>query len=255
MWNRLVEVPSGRLLATLEAPDIFPPAVFTPDGTRIVTADSAGIAVWDLRSLRRELAALGLDWDAPPFPEPPASAPTRPLRVEVVGADRANLGWREEYLFPATLIAPAVNPFDADARARLGAALLNKGQPAAALAQLNLALALKPDLTVARQNRAEAEFRLGRWPAVVADSTRVIRKAPSNRMMFLRAQAYQHLGQHPLALADLNALLKGYPNDPKLYRLRADSHAALGHAAEAKADRNRAVELVGEDPRQLNNLA
>ena len=44
---------------------------FTPDGTRLVapSADSRAIHVWDLRLIRQGLKDLGLDWDAPPYPE------------------------------------------------------------------------------------------------------------------------------------------------------------------------------------------
>jgi hypothetical protein len=39
--------------------------LFTPDGTRLITLTSRnvpGIHIWDLRSIRQELAKLGLDW-------------------------------------------------------------------------------------------------------------------------------------------------------------------------------------------------
>jgi tetratricopeptide (TPR) repeat protein len=49
-------------------------------GTRVVH-------VWDLRSIRRGLAEVGLDWDAPPYQDA-GSTPRRPPAVEVVGAER-----------------------------------------------------------------------------------------------------------------------------------------------------------------------
>jgi WD40 repeat protein len=62
---RLVDVASGREIAQLPDPhlDAATPS-FTPDGTRLITLTNGnvrGIHVWDLRSIRRELAALGLD--------------------------------------------------------------------------------------------------------------------------------------------------------------------------------------------------
>jgi WD40 repeat protein len=61
---------------------------FSPDGTALLVQDRDhhGLRLWDLRELRRELAAVGLDWDRPPFPPAPA-VDARPLEVEVVGAD------------------------------------------------------------------------------------------------------------------------------------------------------------------------
>jgi WD40 repeat protein len=47
---------------------------FTPDGSRLILAsnDSRAVHVWDLRQLRRELAALELDWAGPSYgPAPP----------------------------------------------------------------------------------------------------------------------------------------------------------------------------------------
>src|SRR5262249_11977115 len=49
---------------------------------------SRAIHVWDLAAIRRHLAAMGLDWDAPPIPTPdPAEAAAPTLRVRVEGAD------------------------------------------------------------------------------------------------------------------------------------------------------------------------
>jgi hypothetical protein len=63
---RLVEVASGREVAQLPDPrlDSAIPS-FTPEGERLITLTNGtvpGIHVWDLRSIRRELATLGLDW-------------------------------------------------------------------------------------------------------------------------------------------------------------------------------------------------
>ncbi|HEY2252122.1 MAG TPA: hypothetical protein VGH74_13710 [Planctomycetaceae bacterium] len=86
---RLVEVPEGRELARLEDPDQnCGPASFTPDGTKLVVAARDGVRVWDLRGIRRELARLGLDWDAPPYP-PADEKNDEPLDVVV---DLGSLG-------------------------------------------------------------------------------------------------------------------------------------------------------------------
>jgi serine/threonine protein kinase/WD40 repeat protein len=82
---RLVHAGTGKEMATLEAREFgWTSAMrFSPDGTRVaVGTGNHTIHVWDLRSLRRGLADLDLDWDLPPYP-PAAPAPTTPLRVEV----------------------------------------------------------------------------------------------------------------------------------------------------------------------------
>jgi WD40 repeat protein len=80
-----------RPLATLETPE--GPANLTglslsPDGTRLAaTTDYNVIALWDLRRLRQELAALDLDWEMPPYPAATqAVEPVRALTVEIRGA-------------------------------------------------------------------------------------------------------------------------------------------------------------------------
>ena len=78
---RLVETETGRTLARLESPE---PSVgwpvFSPDGSRLVVTTNAGQAVhvWDLRTIRRQLLAMGLDWDAPPYSDQDPADPSLP---------------------------------------------------------------------------------------------------------------------------------------------------------------------------------
>jgi serine/threonine protein kinase/WD40 repeat protein len=77
---RLVDPATGRGLAHLEPPEPQPIVSmgFSPEGQLLtLTFDSDSIQVWDLAALRRGLAGLDLDWDAPGDPEPvPATSPT-----------------------------------------------------------------------------------------------------------------------------------------------------------------------------------
>ena len=85
---RLVETETGRTLARLESPDlcrVWP--VFSPDGSRLVvsTHDGSAAHVWNLRTIRRQLAAMGLDWDAPAYSDQdPAASSVPPIKhVEI----------------------------------------------------------------------------------------------------------------------------------------------------------------------------
>ena len=83
---QLVEAETGRLVASLDDPQQSRSrqATFTADGSRLILASEDGRAahVWDLRAIRRELVAMGLDWDWPPLPEPDVTTPAAgPLRV------------------------------------------------------------------------------------------------------------------------------------------------------------------------------
>jgi tetratricopeptide (TPR) repeat protein len=87
---RLVETETGRTIARLESPDLcgVGSAAFSPDGSRLVvtTQDGPAVHVWDLRAIRRQLARMGLDWDAPAFseddPASPALPPLPPLKID-----------------------------------------------------------------------------------------------------------------------------------------------------------------------------
>ena len=61
---RLLECETGRELATLAETDQSP-FCFSPDGTLLVTGDASSeiVRLWDLRSIRQQLAAMKLDWD------------------------------------------------------------------------------------------------------------------------------------------------------------------------------------------------
>ena len=89
----LVETETTRTLARLESPDACDAkfATFSPDGSLLAvsTDDGPAVHVWDLRKIRKHLAGMGLDWDAPPYPEidPAPLAPLPPLVVVFARAD------------------------------------------------------------------------------------------------------------------------------------------------------------------------
>jgi hypothetical protein len=85
----LLEIPTGREIALLEAPTLDPidRSLFTPDGTKLVAMTFGKVPhIWDLRRIREELKELDLDWEWPEFP--PAAAPppiAGPVLVEIHG--------------------------------------------------------------------------------------------------------------------------------------------------------------------------
>jgi serine/threonine protein kinase/WD40 repeat protein len=76
---RLVDPDSGREVATLDAGSgpsgHFTGLAFSPDGTRLAAGRDHMIHLWDLRLIRAQLAARGLDWDAPRYPPPAERRP------------------------------------------------------------------------------------------------------------------------------------------------------------------------------------
>jgi WD40 repeat protein len=61
---RLWEIPGGRELAHWEGHESgVASLVFSPDGNALASGSREGtLKLWDLQFVRRELAALGLDW-------------------------------------------------------------------------------------------------------------------------------------------------------------------------------------------------
>jgi serine/threonine protein kinase/WD40 repeat protein len=89
-FNRIELREAGTLrhLATLELPGqaMLSGLSLSPDGTRLAAAINWKlIALWDLRRLRQELAALDLDWELPSYPPAaPAAGAVRALTVKVL---------------------------------------------------------------------------------------------------------------------------------------------------------------------------
>ncbi len=74
---RLIEMTSGRELATLVAPHAHDIGglKFSPDGTQLAVLYRSGpIQLWNLRLIREQLAEMKLDWELPNRPATQASA-------------------------------------------------------------------------------------------------------------------------------------------------------------------------------------
>jgi WD40 repeat protein len=79
----LYDVEKSEELAVLAAPEpkILQALCFSPDGSRLAAVtENQVVQLWDLREVRRELAALRLDWDLPPFPA--ASSDPQPVTLK-----------------------------------------------------------------------------------------------------------------------------------------------------------------------------
>jgi serine/threonine protein kinase/WD40 repeat protein len=97
----LVEVETGRMLARLEDPDQsrVNSMLFAPDGSRLVTTlrDRPYVRIWDLAVIRRRLARMGLDWDAPAMPDTPELPGTFPPLPKPFRVDRSQLDSRLKF--------------------------------------------------------------------------------------------------------------------------------------------------------------
>jgi WD40 repeat protein/tetratricopeptide (TPR) repeat protein len=160
---RLVEPETGRPVARLESPDLCGAwwADFSPDGSLLVftTNDGPAVHVWDLRAIRRQLAAMGLDWDAPPLPvsEPRATGDPSASALQVTVDFGPLKRYRDHYeshleqytVPPEELIARyserlRADPDDVDGLHRRGHAFLGLRRFDEALADFSAAAARRP---------------------------------------------------------------------------------------------------------------
>jgi WD40 repeat protein len=99
---RLIDPVTGRELAKLTLPEARPVSWlrFSPDGTRLAAASETRdlIHLWDLRLIRRQLAATGLDWGQPLDRSPNGTRPPGPPIGSPVPARRDAADWRVRHV-------------------------------------------------------------------------------------------------------------------------------------------------------------
>jgi WD40 repeat protein/Tfp pilus assembly protein PilF len=180
---RLCVTETGRELARLEVPDPtrLYPHFFSHDGSQLFAFgdQDRAVHVWDLRRIRRQLAELGLDWDAPPYPDAPPPTAGKPLRVTVDLGDLQHLAD-----FP---------------------------DPNQAVALFSLSLALQPINPNAYLQRGRAYGRLKQTRKAIGDYSVFLTLAPTNdarrpEILFRRANNYLQLGNQAAVLADLHEM-------------------------------------------------
>src|ERR1700730_4397604 len=87
-WIDMAKIQEIATLAPSD-PELIDSLTFSPDGSRLaVGTDNHVIQLWDLRAIRKSLAALGLDWDLPPYPPERSDRASVPVGVTVVPAQQ-----------------------------------------------------------------------------------------------------------------------------------------------------------------------
>jgi WD40 repeat protein/tetratricopeptide (TPR) repeat protein len=220
MSVRVCATDSGHELARLEIPGqtAVAPMAFSPDGARLFAWGDGdrSIHVWDLGLLRRELAEMGLDWDAPPLP---AAAPRPAPAVEVDPGAEVSF-WPPPDETPAQRVERCTAILKAD-----------------------------PDDVEAYDERGHAHEALGRWGEAVADFTEALKRRPDDAQ-FLASRGGDRvaLKQYGAAAADLERSLALKADAAaacnQLARLYARGLAPASDPKRALALAERAVELA-----------
>jgi tetratricopeptide (TPR) repeat protein len=166
--------------------------------------------VWDLRSIRRQLAAMELDWDWPALPEsasPATAGASLRIIVDAGQHDFSRLPFSQAEIerLNAALVS---DPDEWYALLRRGWIFTQCDRDAEAVADFTRALVSRPGHYLALTTRAEALVRQGRYESSLADFESALPGAPD------RASAHNNL-----------AWIYATAPPPALYPAKALPHA------------------------------
>src|SRR5882672_5796985 len=141
--------------------------------------------------------------------------------------------------------AVALDGADAEARSCLGWALQARGELEGALAEIERALGMSPNLAVAHGQRGATLIFAGRPKeglAAVQTSIRLDPRDPFSAIRLLHiACGLYFSGEYQEAIEAAKRLIRSYPDFPMIYRWPAAALGQLGRTAEAKEALEKAV--------------
>jgi adenylate cyclase len=144
--------------------------------------------------------------------------------------------------------AAALDGANADALSCLGWALQARGELAGALAEIEQALAMSPNLAVAHWHRGAVLIFLGRPKEGLASIDTSIRLDPRNpfsviRLLHITCGLY-FSGEYEATVDAAGRLIRSYPDFPMVYRWSAAALGQLGRNTEAKDALDKAMNLA-----------
>lgn len=151
-------------------------------------------------------------------------------------------------------LAAAAGSARAEALNERGMTHAARGELERAEADVDSALALRPDFVGARSNLAVIHLEQGRWERALAELDSLAALRPEDAKVFYdRAHAHRGLGRLDRALEDLDRALRLDSGLVEGYLTRGSLHARRGSLDRAIADFEKAVSLSGGE-RALRNL-
>jgi adenylate cyclase len=144
--------------------------------------------------------------------------------------------------------AVALDGANADALSCLGWALQARGELTGALAEIEQALAMSPNLAVAHWHRGAVLIFLGRPKEGLASIDTSIRLDPRNpfsviRLLHITCGLY-FSGEYEATVGAAGRLIRSYPDFPMVYRWSAAALGQLGRNTEAKDALDKAMNLA-----------
>jgi adenylate cyclase len=144
--------------------------------------------------------------------------------------------------------AVACDTADAEARSCLGWALQARGELNGALAEIEHALAISPNLAVAHAQRGATLIFIGRPEeglTAIETSIRLDPRDPFSAIRLLHiACGLYFSGEYEATVEAANRLIRSYPNFPMIHRWSAAAFGQLGRRAEAKEALDKAIQLA-----------
>ncbi len=244
---RMVEIDTDRTIARLESPDLSDvlTASFSPDGSRLVvtTNDGPAVHVWDLRAIRRQLAGIGLDWDAAAYPDDdPANQSAQPLPPLQVDLGPLPLTASIDPKVYEPLIADleaalASKPDQPDVRGmlarrcneyawKLANATGSSRNPERALSLARRCVELAPNQAMYLNTLGVTQYRAGRNAEAIATLDRSLAAghgAYDGYDLYFQAMAHWHLGHKPQATASFDRAIEWKQKEQETMRISSTS--------------------------------
>ncbi len=144
--------------------------------------------------------------------------------------------------------AVARDAADAEARSCLGWALQARGELDGALAEIEHALAISPNLAVAHAQRGATLIFIGRPEEGITAIETSIRLDPRDPFSAIRllhiACGLYFSGEYEATVETAKRLIRSYPNFPMIHRWSAAAFGQLGRRTEAKEALDKAIHLA-----------
>ena len=135
-----------------------------------------------------------------------------------------------------------------------GLAYNKKGQPDKAIKDLNEAIRLKPDFTVAFIARGVAYYKKGQYDQAIKDLNEAIRLKPDFAVAFIaRGLAYDQKGQYDRAIKDYDEAIRLDPKNAAAFTNRGSAYDEKGQPDQAIKDLDEAIRLKPDYAAAFNN--